>query len=72
MRRLFAGVGPVGNIIGGGNTSTASGNYIYAPVSSPTDTCGISIAFIGFSAAGCQGGAATFLDSLNTFGLIPS
>ena len=67
----FASVGPVGNIAGNGNLSIVSGNSVYAPVSIPVNACGIGLAILGFSNANCVGGAASFVDSFNTFGLMP-
>lgn len=68
----FASVaqGPVnvGNVTGNGNVSTESGNYVYEPVSDPTDTCGIALAFLGFANAGCQGGATVYDNSFNDYG----
>jgi len=55
----------VGNITGNGNVSIASGNYVYEPVSDPTDTCGIALAFLGFANASCEGGAAVVDNSFN-------
>jgi len=67
----FASVahGPVivGNIIGDGNVSTDSGNYVYSPVFDPTNTCGIALAYLGFAEASCQGGAAVYYDSFNNY-----
>lgn len=68
----FASVaqGPVnvGNIIGDGNVSTDSGNYVYAPVIDPSDTCGIALAYLGFAEASCQGGTAVYFNSFNNSG----
>ena len=59
----FASVGPVGNVIGNGNLSIASGNSVYAPISIPVDVCGNAVAILGFATAGCEGGPAVLLDS---------
>ena len=67
----FASVGPGGNVTGNGNLSIASGNSVYAPVTVPVNACGIGLAVLGFANANCVGGAASFVDSFNTFGLIP-
>jgi hypothetical protein len=40
-----------------GDSSIAAGNQVTAPVSVPVDVCGIAIAILGNSNAGCQGGA---------------
>jgi hypothetical protein len=45
----FASVGPVGNVIGNGNLSIASGNSVYAPISIPVDVCGNAVAILGFA-----------------------
>jgi hypothetical protein len=58
----------VGNIIGNGNVSILSGNYVNAPVSDPTDTCGNALAFLGFAEASCVGSAAVYYDSGNDYG----
>ena len=58
----FASVGPVDN----GSTVTDSGNYTYAPVSTPTDTCGIALAMQGTATATCTGGTGVFFNSFNT------
>jgi hypothetical protein len=67
----FASVaqGPVnvGNIIGNGNVSTDSGNYVNSPVSDPSNTCGIALAFLGFAEASCEGGAAVYYNSFNDY-----
>jgi small secreted domain DUF320 len=46
-----------GNVTGIGNVSGASGNTITAPVSAPVNLCSISLALLGFSNSGCEGGA---------------
>ena len=48
-----------------GDISALSGNTVNAPVSAPADVCGIAVALLGFSNAGCAGGAAsnTVIDS---------
>src|SRR5260370_617514 len=46
-----------GNVTGVGNVSTGSGNTVNAPVSAPVNVCGVSLAVLGFSNAGCEGGA---------------
>ena len=46
-----------GNTTGNGNISILSGNSITAPISAPVNLCGISLALLGFSNAGCVGGA---------------
>jgi len=58
----------VGNIIGDGNTSNTSGNYVNAPALNPTNTCGIALAFLGFAEASCVGSAAAYYDSGNDYG----
>lgn len=55
----FAGSPHVGNIIGNGNIPIASGNNVQIPVSAPVNVCGVAVAILGFSDAGCQGGAAS-------------
>jgi LPXTG-motif cell wall-anchored protein len=40
-----------------GDSSIASGNQVAAPVSVPVNVCGIAIAILGSSNAGCEGGA---------------
>jgi LPXTG-motif cell wall-anchored protein len=49
---------------GGGNgnaggISALSGNTVNAPVSVPVNVCGIAVALLGFSNAGCQGGSVS-------------
>jgi hypothetical protein len=56
----------VGNVTGNANVSTDSGNNIQIPISSPTNFCGNALAFLSFSVAGCEGGAAVLFDSGNT------
>jgi hypothetical protein len=46
-----------GNTTGNFNIPIGSGNTITAPVSAPINLCGISLALLGFSNAGCVGGA---------------
>jgi len=53
---------------GGGNgnagvLSEMSGNTLNAPVSAPMNTCGISLAMLGFSNAGCQGGSVSVVNA---------
>jgi hypothetical protein len=48
-----------GNVTGIGNVSGLSGNTITAPVSAPVNLCSLSLALLGFSNSGCQGGATT-------------
>jgi hypothetical protein len=48
-----------GNVTGIFNISGASGNTITAPVSAPVNLCSISLALLGFSNSGCEGGATT-------------
>jgi hypothetical protein len=42
-----------------GNLSIASGNNVQIPVSVPVDVCGVAVVLLGFSNAGCEGGAAS-------------
>ena len=42
-----------------GNVSGVSGNTITAPISAPVNLCSISLALLGFSNSGCQGGATS-------------
>ena len=48
-----------GNVTGVGNVSTGSGNTVTAPVSAPVNLCGISLALLGFSNSGCEGGSTS-------------
>jgi hypothetical protein len=48
-----------GNVTGIGNVSGLSGNTITAPVSAPINLCSISLALLGFSNSGCEGGATS-------------
>ena len=48
-----------GNVTGIGNVSGVSGNTITAPISAPVNLCSISLALLGFSNSGCEGGATT-------------
>ena len=48
-----------GNVTGIGNVSGASGNTITAPISAPINLCSISLALLGFSNSGCEGGATS-------------
>ena len=48
-------------------TSTSpivSGNTVTTPVSAPVNVCGISLALLGFSNAGCVGGAASTISGV--------
>ena len=56
----------VGNVTGIANLSLASGNYLDIPVNVPTNVCGVAVSLLGFSNAGCEGGAAVINDSGNT------
>ena len=65
----FASNSPsVGNVTGVGNLSLLSGNLIEIPISLPINVCGAAVSILGFSSAGCQGGAAVISDSGNTSG----
>ena len=55
----FAGSPITGNIIGNGNIPIASGNNVQIPVSAPVNVCGVAVAVLGFSNAGCEGGAGS-------------
>jgi len=48
------------------NLSLASGNDIQIPVNVPVNVCGVAVSLLGFSNAGCEGGAAVINDSGNT------
>jgi hypothetical protein len=56
---IGTGSGGNGNVSGIGNVLTGSGNTVCAPVSTPTDVCGIALAYAGVANAGCRGGART-------------
>ena len=56
----------VGNVTGIANLSLASGNDIQIPVNGPVNVCGVAVSLLGFSNAGCEGGAAVINDSGNT------
>ena len=56
----------VGNVTGIANLSLASGNNIELPVNLPINICGAAVSILGFSNAGCQGGAGVINDSGNT------
>jgi hypothetical protein len=63
----FASDNPiVGNTVGNGNISILSGNNVQIPVLVPVDICGTAVGLLGLANASCQGGAAAFLDSLNS------
>ena len=40
-----------------GIAAIGSGNTVNAPVSAPVNVCGIAVALVGLSNAGCQGGS---------------
>lgn len=56
----------VGNVTGVANFSLLSGNDIGIPINLPINVCGAAVAILGFSHAGCQGGAGVISDSGNT------
>jgi hypothetical protein len=56
----------VGNVTGIANFSLASGNNIDMPTNMPENVCGIAVSFLGFTNAGCRGGATVINDSGNT------
>jgi hypothetical protein len=65
----LAGNGPnTGNVTGVANFSLLSGNLVETPVNVPTNICGVAVSLLGFSNAGCEGGAAVISDSGNTSG----
>jgi len=53
-----------GNTTGNFNIPIASGNTVTTPVSAPVNLCGISLALLGFSNAGCVGGAASTISGV--------
>ncbi len=53
-----------GNTTGNFNIPIASGNTVTAPVSAPINVCGISLALLGFSNAGCVGGATSTISGV--------
>jgi ChpA-C len=53
-----------GNITGNGNLSLLSGNTVNAPISAPVNLCGVSLAVLGFSNSGCQGGATSTISGV--------
>ena len=53
-----------GNTTGNRNISLGSGNTVTAPVSAAGNVCGISLALLGFSNAGCVGGAASAISGV--------
>ena len=53
-----------GNTTGNFNIPIASGNTVTTPVSAPINLCGISLALLGFSNAGCVGGAASTISGV--------
>jgi hypothetical protein len=53
-----------GNITGNGNLSLLSGNTVTAPISAPVNLCGVSLAVLGFSNSGCQGGASSTISGV--------
>jgi ChpA-C len=52
-----------GNVTGAGNIPVLSGNTITAPVSAPVNVCGIAVAVLGLSSAGCEGGSDSCIGS---------
>jgi hypothetical protein len=62
----FASNSPsVGNVTGIANFSLLSGNNVEMPVNMPENVCGIAVSFLGFTNAGCRGGADVINDSGN-------
>jgi hypothetical protein len=53
-----------GNTTGNGNISILSGNSVTAPISAPVNLCGISLAVVGFSNAGCAGGSNSTISNV--------
>ncbi len=53
-----------GNTTGNFNIPIVSGNTVTAPVSAAGNVCGISLALLGFSNAGCVGGAASAISGV--------
>ena len=53
-----------GNTTGNFNIPIVSGNTVTTPVSAPVNVCGISLALLGFSYAGCVGGAASTISGV--------
>jgi hypothetical protein len=53
-----------GNMTGNGNISLLSGNSVTAPVSVPVDVCGLAVAVVGFSNAGCEGGSSSTISGV--------
>src|SRR6266581_4160349 len=53
-----------GNTTGNFNIPIGSGNTVTAPVSAPINLCGISLALLGFSNAGCVGGSTSTISGV--------
>jgi hypothetical protein len=63
----FASNSPhVGNVTGIANFSLLSGNNVEMPVNVPVNICGVAVSLLGFTNAGCRGGAGVVSDSGNT------
>ena len=63
----FASNSPhVGNVTGIANFSLLSGNDVEVPVNVPVNICGVAVSLLGFTNAGCRGGAGVVSDSGNT------
>ena len=63
----FASNAPhVGNVTGIANFSLLSGNDVEIPVNVPVNICGVAVSLLGFTNAGCRGGAGVVSDSGNT------
>ena len=63
----FASNSPhVGNVTGIANFSLLSGNDVEVPVNVPVNICGVAVSLLGFTNAGCRGGAGVVNDSGNT------
>src|SRR6266568_4046241 len=63
----ISGVGDAnhnGNTTGNCNIPIVSGNTVTAPVSAPINLCGISLALLGFSNAGCVGGSSSTISGV--------
>jgi hypothetical protein len=48
-----------GNVLGNYNVPVVSGNTVTAPVSTPVNVCGVSLALLGFSNSACEGGSTS-------------
>ena len=63
---LTSGVAHADDMTSVGNNGLGNGSQVLAPIQAPINLCGNSVAVLGVSGAGCDGGSAAQMEAANT------